>query len=347
MKKRISLITLICICLLGNVGCSTTHNEKTQVLEPKINKIKIGLAVDSFLIERWQREKDIFVSRAQELGAEVNVQDANGDVKEQIAQLEYFIQKKMDVITVIPIDASALGNVIRKAKRAGIKVIAYDRIMMGANVDCYVSFDNKKVGQLMAESLVKNTPEGSNILMLCGPLSDNNVVQITEGFEEVIKRSTSHVIDKVYVDEWLPERAFALTNQKLKQSYMIDGIMCGNDGFAGQAIKALAEKRLAGKVSVVGQDADLEACQRIVEGTQTMTVYKPVGQLARAAAEYAVVLAKGNKLDVTERFYDGEYEVPYKKLQPTAVTKENIDEVIIESGFHLKEDVYLNIPSSH
>jgi D-xylose transport system substrate-binding protein len=344
MKKGFGLFTIICICLLLGVACSKSTSKEADTYETESEKIKIGLSVDSFLIERWQREKDLFVSCAKELGAEVNVQDANGNVEEQIEQVEYLIKEKVDVITIIPIDANKLSRVIKKAKKSGIKVIAYDRIVSNANVDLYISFDNRKVGKLMAQSLVETVPEGGNVLMIGGPLTDHNVTQITEGFEEVINNSSLAVADKVYLEQWLPERAFALTNEKIRQSYEIDGIMCGNDGLAGQAIKALAENRLAGKVSVVGQDADLEACQRIVEGTQTMTVYKPVNQLAKQAAEYAVMLAKGKTLDLNENFFDGTYLVPYKRLEPTAVTKENIDEVIIEDGFHLREDVYLNIP---
>lgn len=347
MRKRSSILTLFCICLLGSSGCSTSQYDKTQVREVKDTKIKIGLSVDSFILERWQREKDIFISRAGELGAEVNVQDANGEVKEQIAQIEYLIEKRMDVITIIPIDADALTDVVKKAKRVGIKIIAYDRIMTSADVDLYISFDNKKVGELMATSLIGNVPENSNILMIGGPLTDNNVVQLTEGFEQVIHKSALNIIDKLHVGEWIPERAFAITNEKLRSSYIIDGIMCGNDGFAGQAIKALAEKRLAGQVSVVGQDADVEACQRIVEGTQNMTVYKPVDKLAKKAVEYAVMLAQKEPLQITEKFFDGEFYVPYEKLEPIAVTKENIDKVIIEGGFHPKEDVYLNISYTH
>ena len=347
MKRRNSILTLISICLLATVGCSTINYDKTQAEEIEDTKIKIGLSVDSFLIERWQREKDIFISRAGELGAEVNVQDASGDIEEQIAQIEYLIDKKMDVITIIPIAADRLTEVVKRAKKAGIKIIAYDRIMTNANVDLYISFDNKKVGELMAQSLLKTVPENGNILMLGGPLTDYNVIQIAEGFEEVLHRSSLNIVDQMNVDEWLPERAFALTNEKLRLSYEIDGIMCGNDSLAGQAIRALAERRLAGKVSVVGQDADVEACQRIVEGTQNMTVYKAVDRLAKKAAEYAVMLAQGTELEISDRFFDGEYEVPYEKLEPIAVTKENIDEVIIEGGFHLKEEVYLNIPSNH
>ncbi|MCM1416371.1 MAG: substrate-binding domain-containing protein, partial [bacterium] len=125
-----------------------------------------------------------------------------------------------------------------------------------------------------------------------------------------------------------------------------EAIMCGNDDLATQAVRALAEKRRAGDIYVVGQDADLAACQRIVEGTQLMTVYKPVEKLATRAAEAAVALAQREGLtgdDVTQ-IASGAYQVPYIALEPISVNKDNIDEVIIGSGFHLKEDVYLNAP---
>lgn len=120
--------------------------------------------------------------------------------------------------------------------------------------------------------------------------------------------------------------------------------MCGNDDLAREVVRVLAENRLAGKICVVGQDADLEACQRIVADTQCMTVYKPIEKLAKAAAEYAVALAKGEEMEVTETCNDGKYEIPYVKLQPLSVTKSNMDAIIIASGFHLREDVYIDRP---
>lgn len=119
--------------------------------------------------------------------------------------------------------------------------------------------------------------------------------------------------------------------------------MCGNDDLASQAFRALSENRLAGSVILVGQDADLAACQRIVEGTQEMTVYKPLKNLAKDAATFAVLLAKGEPLGVSDTISDGSYDVPYQKLDPIAVTMENIDKEIIDSGFHQHDDVYLNV----
>ena len=123
----------------------------------------------------------------------------------------------------------------------------------------------------------------------------------------------------------------------------VKGIMCGNDDIASQVVQTLAQNQLAGKVIVVGQDCDVAACQRIVEGTQYMTAFKDIEEEARIAAEYAVQLAKGKKLEnIDQEVNDGSFQVPYLELDPVPVTAENIDEVIIEGGFHQREDVYLN-----
>ena len=118
--------------------------------------------------------------------------------------------------------------------------------------------------------------------------------------------------------------------------------MCGNDDVATSVIKALAVAQLAGEIPVVGQDADLPACQHIVQGTQLMTVYKPVGKLAEEAAKLSVELAKGETLDVDGVINDGTNQIPYVAVEPVAVTKDNMDQVIIDGGFHTREDVYLN-----
>ena len=129
----------------------------------------------------------------------------------------------------------------------------------------------------------------------------------------------------------------------LKLDRNVKGIICGNDDLASQAFRALSEERLAGKVCVTGQDGDLAACQRIVEETQEMTAFKSVEQEASLAAKCAVLLGLGEEIEeVQDTAYDGTYNVPYLELQPIAVTKENMDEVIIKGGFHAKEDVYLN-----
>lgn len=306
------------------------------------DSIQIGLSIDSLLIERWTRERDLFVSKAQELGAQVNVQNANGEVQEQIKQIQYFIDKKMDVIVVIAIDDLALKEVIADAKKAGIKVIAYDRPIREANVDLYLSVDNEQVGELMATYIKKKIGNDGSIIQVKGSPTDYNVQMVQTGFMKIISTTNIKIDYAEYSDGWVAENAFSITNGYLSSGKVPDAIMCGNDSLAAQAIKALIENRLGGKVCVVGQDADLEACQRIVEGTQYMTVFKPVEKLAKKAAERAVDMANGIPLGLKDTFYDGIYEVPYEKLDPIAVTKENMDD-IITGKYHQKSEIYLNV----
>ncbi len=391
--KKVSLFLRMAIGgmlgLLCLSGCSQEIELPPEEKTVAESKIQIGLTFDSFIIERWQRDRDVFVSTAKQLGAEVNIQNANGSVEEQISQIEYFIDKKVDVIVIVAVDSNGLEEAIQSAKKAGIKVVAYDRLIMNSNVDLYISFDNEEVGRHMAEAFIKTIPEDGKVVMINGPTTDNNVACVDKGFEERIKETNIEIVDTIFCEGWRSEKAFDYVNDNLETIRNIQGIMCGNDSLAGLAIRALSERRLAGEIMVVGQDADLDACQRVVEGTQLITVFKPIEKLAQTAAEYAVWLTGEDGKDLTkagkeerksdvseptanhekdvyiseqveesgdsfeklaERFgtetaNDGKYDVPYIKVSTIPVNKENIDKVIIESGFHLKEDVYLNVPS--
>ncbi len=349
------LLAAVLLCACFAAGCSSRsalqEPGKGQAQSESEEAVQIGISFDSFVIERWLRDRDVFVSTAQSLGAKVNVQNANGSVEEQISQIEYLIDKDMDVIVVVAIDGEALGEVTRKAREKGIRIICYDRLILNADADLYISFDNRMVGTLMGQALANSLPEGGKIFQIQGSSSDYNVDQIREGFEEALEGTGIEIVYSGFCDNWLAELAFDLVREGLEANGgKVDGIMCGNDDLAGQAIRALTENRLAGEVPVVAQDAELSACQRIVEGTQTMTVYKPVDQEASAAARLAVALAKGEDITdasapipVTQTINDGSYEIPYYALEPKAVTKENMDEVIIGDGFHQREEVYLNI----
>ena len=343
---------LACLLLWGCSG----NAQKEEVSAPAQSEAleqsaKIGISFDSFVIERWLRDRDVFTAAAQNLGAEVNVQNANGEVKEQIEQIDYLIEKGMDVIVIIAIDGDKLTDIVRKAKDRGIRVISYDRLIKNADTDLYISFDNVMVGTLMGEALSDALPDGGRIFQIQGSSSDYNVDMIREGFEKALEGTGIEIVYSTFCDNWLAELAFDAVNEGLAQNgNRVDGVMCGNDDLAGQAIRALTEHKLAGEIPVVAQDAELSACQRIVEGTQTMTVYKSVDREAQFAAKFAVALARGEDirdvdaaLHTEETISDGTYEIPYYPLEPQAVTKENMDEVIIEGGFHQREDVYLNV----
>lgn len=345
-KKQFVCFAAALIVVLTLCGCGKAESSREDDAGEE-EKIQIGMSFDSFVIERWQRDRDIFVSVAKEMGAEVNVQNANGVVEEQKKQIDYFIQKGMDVIVIIAIDPASLRESVAKAKDAGIEVVSYDRLVDNADVDLYISFDNEMVGEMMARALIEaGIGNGNNVVMIGGSPTDNNVPLVEGAFKRLMAKHRVTILDSIHAENWRAEEAAAYIYANPLVIAKADAIMCGNDDLATQAVRALAETRQAGNMLVAGQDADLAACQRIVEGTQVMTVYKPVERLATRAAEEAVALAKGEKIegeDVT-LIDSGAYRVPYIGLEPISVNRDNIDEVIIGSGFHLKEDVYLNVP---
>ncbi|MCR4850575.1 MAG: substrate-binding domain-containing protein [Lachnospiraceae bacterium] len=344
MKRKLIIFATIMAVLLSS-GCSAKETQTKENNKIQEDKLKIGMCFDSFVIERWQRDRDVFVQAAKELGAEVNVQNANGDVEEQKKQIDYFIKKDMDVIVIVCIDSDALSDSVKDAKDAGIKVIAYDRLINNADIDLYVSFDNEMVGTLMGQALVDNGLSGGSVIMIGGSPTDNNVSLVNNAFMKVMEDNDVGIMDITYCDGWRAELASDYVYANKEMVSQCDAIMCGNDNLASQVVSALSVQRMAGEKLVTGQDADLEACQRIVEGTQLMTVYKPVEKLAHRAAECAVALGKDEELtgDDIGTMDNGKADIPYVKLEPIMVTKDNIDETIINSGFHMRDEVYLNV----
>ena len=356
IKKLVLGILVLCVGMVFLAGCGSVQEkdsaetEETASAGKEEHKIQIGLTVDSFVIERWIRDRDVFVATARELGADVNVQDAGADAEEQISQIEYFISKQVDVIVVIARDCGVLSDVVQKAQNAGIPVISYDRMINNANTDFYISFDNRKVGEIMAQALIDAIPQGGDIFMIQGSSSDNNVKMLKEGFDDTLEDTNLNVVYEANCDGWTAELAVGYVEEALEKYPHVKGIMCGNDDIASQVVQVLAENQLAGNVVVIGQDGDLAACQRIVEGTQYMTAFKSIEDLAREAAKYAVEIGSGREASelkgVTEKVNDGTYDIPSKVLDPIAVTRENIDEVIIDGGFHRRDEAYLNAESN-
>ncbi len=345
----------LCVLLMAGLlaGCSSGEGTHSIAEKQRDKELKIGFSFDTFVLERWTRDRDIFVSTAQKLGASVDIQNANGDISKQREQVRRFIEDDIDVIVIIAVDCFSLGDLVEQARNKGIDVISYDRLVQKTVTDLYITVDSARVGEEMSRMLLRYLPDGGNVVMICGPEMDSNSAEVVRGFEKGIKGSSLEVVSKSCVESWAPEQGFQAATEAVQNVEHIDAIMCGNDGLAGYAVRALSERKMAGQVLVVGQDADVEACQRIVEGTQLMTVYKPIEQLAKTAAECAVKFAKGEKVVGTDigrsdviKTSDG-WEVPYWGLEPIAVTKENMDEIVIDSGFHLREEVYMNVAGQH
>lgn len=347
MRRRIKAILLTICIFLGSFITVSCQKESQEKVVNGNKPVTIGFSMDSMVIERWQRDKEIFIAKAKELGANVIVQNANENNSRQIEQIKSLMDQGIDILVIVPYDKEGLTQVVRTAKKRGIKVISYDRLIKNADVDLYISFDNFKVGKYMAEYLYREVPIG-NYIIINGSTYDNNSYMLHNGYHSILDPAVLgrrvKLIDEVWADGWREEFALESVENALEKGIEIDAIIAANDRLAEAAIQILLERRLAGSVQVSGQDADLSACQRIVEGTQLMTVYKPIKLLAQSAAEIAVKMARGEDTGITETVHDGTFEVLYYRCEPIPVTKDNIMETVIEDGFHSLEEVYRNIP---
>jgi len=312
-------------------------------------QLTIGLSLDTLREERWQRDRDMFVARAQALGARVLVQAANNNEVVQNAQAENLLTQGVDVLVVAPHNSKTAATIVESAHRAGVPVIAYDRLISDSDVDLYISFDNERVGELQAGYAVQRAPRGRYVLIGGSP-ADNNALLFHQGQMNVLKpfveRHEIEIVTDQYAADWQPVQALKIMENALtRNDNHVDAVVASNDGLAGGAIQALAEQGLAGKIVVTGQDAELSACQRVVAGTQSMTIYKPIRTLAGKAAEIAVAMAKKQPYETpATRIDNGFKKVPSLLIAPVAVDKDNLVSTVIADGFHSLEQVYAGIP---
>jgi len=294
-------------------------------------------------VERWSRDRDYFVAAAEKLGATVSVQSANASAERQNAQIENLIARNVDVIVIVPFNSKTLGNVIAEAKKAGIKVVSYDRLILGSPVDGYISFDNEKVGEMEGQGVYDAQPKG-NYFLLGGAPTDNNAKMLREGqlkiLQPAIDKGDIKIVGQQWVPEWSASTALRIVEDALTaNNNKIDAIVASNDGTAGGAIQALAAQHLAGKVPVSGQDADLAAVKRVIDGTQAMTVYKPLKLIAGEAAKMSVQLAQGQTPAFNAKYDNGVEQVNTILLQPTLLTKSNAADVVVKDGFYTQQQL--------
>lgn len=308
------------------------------------NKIRIGLSMDTYTEERWKKDADMFEARAKQLGAEVIRQVCNGNEQLQNEQVENLLTQGIDVLVMVPHNSKTAAAAVKSAKANGIKVIAYDRLIKDCDLDLYVSFDNEKVGELQAEYLFRIAPKG-NYVLAEGSSADENAFYYEKGhlniLQPAIDKGDIKVISKQNARDWLPVEALKQTQNALtKSNNQVAAIVAANDGLASGCIQALAEQQLAGKVPVSGQDAELAAIQRIIDGTQTMTVYKPIKQLAATAADAAVAFAQNKDVSgINNKLPNGMKNVPSILLTPVTVDKSNIMKTVVKDGYVRKENL--------
>jgi D-xylose transport system substrate-binding protein len=310
--------------------------------------IGFSIATATFIVERWNKDLKVFTGAAQELGADVIVQLSAGGIREQIAQINYMVNQNIDLLVVIAHDTEAIAGAVRQVRDAGIPIIAYDRMIQGVPIDAYVSFDSQEVGRAFGRALQGAVPRG-RYLVVNGSLHDFNSFEISRGLHEIldphINAGAITLVKEIWLEEWSFDEALEKIGAIFDEGTDYDAIACGNDAIASAAIQLLSERRIAGKAAVVGQDAELISCQRIVEGIQLMSVYKPIGKLAPRAARLALAIIRKENTTPDLLLDNGSGAmIPSYIEKPVAVFAENID-VVIRDGFHSREDVYRNVPA--
>ncbi len=308
MRRSTSIVLLFLFTLVAGscVSGTKTNNGGARKNKGPNEPIKIGFSMDTLKEERWQRDKDLVEKHCREIGAELNVQVANGSDSEQIKQAENMLTQGIDVLIV--------------------------------------------VGEMQAQYLLDHVnKKPANFVIVGGSPTDNNALLLHQGQMNVLKpavdRGDVKIVADEYAKEWQASAALNIVENALTQAHnQVDAVVASNDGTARGAVQALEGQNLAGKVLVSGQDADLASLKLIVEGKQTMTIYKPIQPLAYGAVDAAVKLARGEKVDTTQTIDNAFKKVPSMLLEPIAVDRNNLLSSVVKDGYHTLEEICAGLP---
>jgi len=343
LQRRFLLSLSIVALSLSLLGLS-----KARVAQGQAPPVKIGYLMDSLKVERWQTDLDTFQKRAKELGAEVLVETAEGNDDLQLQQSQKLMDSGVKVLVLVPHDTDKAARIVSAAKSRHVPVICYERLVRNSDVDFFVGTNAEVIGELQASTLVRFAPKG-NYVLIGGSPADANARVLRDGQLRVLKplvdRGDIKIVGDGWAKDWDPAEAYALMSQAISATNGdVAAVIASNDGTAGGAIQALQEHQLAGKVLVSGQDADLAAIIRILDGTQSMTVYKPLILQAKLAAEAAVALASGNPVKNAVSIANGTKSVQAIYLNPVVVTKDNVKQTVIKDGFQNLETIQKSLP---
>jgi D-xylose transport system substrate-binding protein len=296
---------------------------------------KIGLLMDSYVIDRWYIDEKLFKDRIKELGGECVVEMPYGDPDEQVRLGKKLIADGVKVLVIIPTDAKKAAVVVAAAKEANIPVIAYDRLIDTKDLSFFISYNNPQIGLLQAKYALDNVPAG-NYLLINGPVSDNNAIVFRNEQLKALKPSVDSkkvkIIGDIVLDGWSEiETMMKLDEFLSSNAAKPDVIIAANDAIANGAMQSLPPD-LVGKVLITGQDAELNAIKNIISGHQSMTIYKPIKPLAYKAAECAIKIARGEKIDATVKVKNGDVEVESIQLVPVVVDKRNFKNTVVKDG---------------
>ncbi len=364
IKKLIALALTASLMVVG-MGCSSTKTEGSDTKSGGTSDNLIGVAMPTQSLQRWNQDGSNMKSELEAKGYNVDLQYANNDVNTQVQQVENMITKGCNILVVAAIDGSALTDVLSKAADNDIKVIAYDRlIMQSENVDYYATFDNFKVGVIQGEYIadkldLENAAGPFNIELFAGAPDDNNAKFFFEGAMSVLQQyidngklvvpSGQVKFTEVATQSWDSAKAQARMDNIITANYSngkkLDAVLSSNDSVA---IGIVASLQNAGYGTadkpypiLTGQDCDKPNVIAMVNGQQSMSVFKDTRTLATKVVEMVDALVEGKEAEVndTETYNNGVKVVPSFLCDPVTVTTENYEAMLIESGYYQASDI--------
>jgi len=313
-------------------------------------KGKVGVILpDTASSVRWENFDRKYLGQAFEAaGVDYDIQNANGDKAKFGTIADQMINEGATVLAIVNLDSPSAATVINKAHQQGIKVIDYDRLTLGGGADYYVSFDNVGVGTEIGKGLVKcmqdNGDKSGPVALLNGSPTDNNATLFKQGYEKAIKDAGYDITADQSVPDWDNTKAGTIFEQMYtKANGDFKGVASANDGLGGAVVAVLKRNGDAGKIPTTGQDATAEGLQRVLQGTQCMTVYKAVKKEADAAAKLAIALNKGDTAGAdqlasgTVKDTETNKDVKSVLLQPEAIFKDNVKDVVDDGFVSAKE----------
>ncbi len=349
MKLRLLFLLLASALVFSCAGTPQPQTNSAAKPADPAKKVKIGFSMATVKEERWQRDRAAFEEHCRKISVECVITVADNSSERQANDVENLLTQGIDVLVIAPNEATQAASLVDKAKAQNIPVISYDRLVNSDKIDLYISHQVPVIGRKIAEYALLKVPKG-NYVMVFGSNTDNNASIMEKEQMAVLKpaidRGDIKIVASQFIAEWKPELALNFVENALTQyNDNVQAVVVSNDGMAGGAVQALGKKGLKGKVIVTGQDAQLDALQRIAQGEQSMTVYKAIIPLASGAVDAAVKLAKKEALTTTPFKNDViNKEVPAILLEVVTVDKDNLMDTVIKDGYAKFEDVYKNVP---
>lgn len=362
--KKLLAIGLVAAATMSMVACTSTGSggadSDKDKKETKAGSGKIGVAMPTKDLQRWNQDGENMKKQLEKAGYEVDLQFANNEVATQVSQIENMISGGCDLLVIGSIDGESLGTPLATAEEEGIPVISYDRLIMNTSaVQYYATFDNYLVGQKQGEYIrdaldLDNQAGPFNIEMFTGDPGDNNVNFFWDGAMDVLQpyidegklvvQSGQTTKEQCATADWSAEKAQARMDAILSSNYtdkQLDAVLCSNDATALGVQNSLDANYKGEWPVITGQDCDKPNVKNIVAGKQGMSVFKDTRKLAEQTVKMVDAIMDGKEAEVndTESYDNGTGVIPTYLCEPTVVTKDNYKEMLIDSGYYKETDI--------